>query len=64
MSHKTDDVIYTTMDSTVLLMLSDGLETCQELSLISKWEDCVRLVHCLRAIPRTEYQRNSETIQI
>lgn len=64
MSHKTDDVIYTTRNSTVLLMLSDGLETCQEQSLISEWEDCVRLIHCLRAIPRTEYQRNNEAIQI
>jgi len=63
MSHKTDDVIYTARNDTVLLMLNDGLEKCQEPRLISNGKECVLLIQCLSAIPRKECQRNSEAIK-
>jgi len=63
MSHKTDDEIYTTRNDTVFLTLNDGLEKCQEPSLIGKTEECVRLIHCLSAIPRKECPLNSEAIK-
>jgi len=63
MSHKTDDVIYTTRNDTVFLMLNDGLEKCQEPSLISNEEEYVRLIHCRSALPRKECPRNNEAIK-
>jgi hypothetical protein len=63
LSHKTDDVIYTTRNDTAFQMLNDGLEKCQEPRLISNREECVRLIHSLSAIPRKEYSRNSEAIK-
>jgi len=63
MSHKTDVVIYTTRNDTVLLMLNDGLEKCQEPRLISNRKECVWLIQCLRTIQRKECARNSEAIK-
>jgi hypothetical protein len=63
MAHKTDNVIYTTRNDTVFLMLNDGLEKCQESSLISNEEECVRLIHYRSAVPRKECPRNSEAIK-